>query len=81
VAARTEVAALLTKMEAVVQRWHAQHATGEREAFERMNVMRSLEFARERARKVADALDLPADAPVVAEARPRRRATPGPAVH
>jgi tetratricopeptide (TPR) repeat protein len=39
------VMCLLDESAAVVRRWHEQHRTGEREAFDRMQRMRSLEFA------------------------------------
>lgn len=43
---------LLTEVEEVVQRRHDQHPTGEREAFDRMMEMRSVEFAKEVAHRV-----------------------------
>ena len=39
------VARLLDESVAVVRRWHEQHPTGEREAFDRMQRMRSRHFA------------------------------------
>ena len=46
------VSDLLLEMETVVQRWHAEHPTSEREAFDRMQVMRSLDFAWEKSRSI-----------------------------
>ncbi|PRQ05689.1 tetratricopeptide repeat protein [Enhygromyxa salina] len=45
--------ALLTEVEEVEQRRHEQHRTGQREAYDRMQQLRSLEFAREVAEQVA----------------------------
>jgi hypothetical protein len=42
------VARLLDESAAVVGRWHEQHPTGEREAFDRMNLLRSLSSPRRR---------------------------------
>jgi hypothetical protein len=50
------VVRLLDESVAVVRRWHAQHPTGEREAFDRMRVMRSPEFAQAEAWKLRDLL-------------------------
>jgi hypothetical protein len=72
VAARPEVASLLDEVEAVVQRRREQHPTGEREAFDRMTRMRTLPFAEERARQIAEGLGLPEDTPLQPE-RPRHR--------
>jgi tetratricopeptide (TPR) repeat protein len=47
---------LLDESAAVVGRWHEQHRTGEREAFDRMQRMRSLEFAQTEAAKLRDLL-------------------------
>ncbi|MFC1611158.1 tetratricopeptide repeat protein [Myxococcota bacterium] len=44
--------ALLTEVMEVVVRWHAQHPTGEREAFDRMQLMHTPEFARNEARTI-----------------------------
>ncbi len=44
---------------AVVRRWHEQHRTGEREAFDRMRVMRSPEFAKAEAGQLRDLLAAP----------------------
>lgn len=44
--------ALLTETEEVVQRWQEEHRTDEREAFDRMQEMRSVAFAREVAERV-----------------------------
>ncbi len=48
------VAGLLDEIVAVVQRRTKQHPTGEREAFERMTLMHSREFANAEARKLRD---------------------------
>jgi hypothetical protein len=48
------VVRLLDESVAVVRRWHAQHPTGECEAFDRMRVMRSPEFAQAEAWKMRD---------------------------
>jgi hypothetical protein len=40
---------LLQEKEEVVRRWHEQHSTGERGAFDRMYVMNSWDFAQEQA--------------------------------
>jgi tetratricopeptide (TPR) repeat protein len=50
------VVRLLDESVAVVRRWHAQHPTGEREAFDCMRVMRSPEFAQAEAWKLSDLL-------------------------
>jgi tetratricopeptide (TPR) repeat protein len=50
------VAKLLDESIAVVRRWHAQHATGEREAFDRMHRMRSRHFAEVEAGTLRDLL-------------------------
>lgn len=50
---------LLDESVAVVRRWHEQHRTGEREAFDRMRVMRSPEFAKAEAGKLRDLLAAP----------------------
>jgi tetratricopeptide (TPR) repeat protein len=82
VAAQPDVAGLLEEVEAVVDRWRQQHRTGDREAFERMNLMHTMQFAHEGAREIADRLGLPEDASSLPEGRRRRsRATPAPAVH
>jgi tetratricopeptide (TPR) repeat protein len=47
---------LLDESAAVVGRWHEQHRTGKREAFDRMQRMRSLEFAQTEAAKLRDLL-------------------------
>jgi hypothetical protein len=43
----------------VVGRWHEQHPTGEREAFDRMNLLRSPEFAKAEAWKLRDLVSTP----------------------
>lgn len=48
------VAKLLDESVAVVARWHEQHATSDREAFDRMQLMHSREFANAEARKLLD---------------------------
>ena len=45
---------LLDESATVVSRWHEQHRTGEREAFDRMQRMRSLDFATTEAAKLRD---------------------------
>lgn len=50
---------LLDESVAVVRRWHEQHRTGEREAFDRTRVMRSPEFAKAEAGKLRDLLAAP----------------------
>jgi tetratricopeptide (TPR) repeat protein len=45
---------LLDESAAVVHRWHEQHRTGQREAFDRMQRMRSREFAEAEAGKLRD---------------------------
>jgi tetratricopeptide (TPR) repeat protein len=82
VLAGPDVAGLLKEIEAVVLRWHVQHRTGEREAFDWMNLMHSVPFAEERACGIADSLGLPEDAPALPEPRERRKAAaPPPRVH
>jgi hypothetical protein len=58
IATRPGVAALLKEAETVVQRRHEQHRSGEREAFDRMNQMRSIDFARSKSRVLAGELAL-----------------------
>ena len=53
------VVRLLDEGVAVVRRWHEQHRTGEREAFDRMQRRRSLEFAKTEAAKLRDLLAPP----------------------
>jgi tetratricopeptide (TPR) repeat protein len=60
--ARPDVVGLLEEIEAVVGRWHEQHRTGAREAFDRMRLMRDRAFAEQRGRAVGDALGLPEEA-------------------
>lgn len=48
------VVRLLDESAAVVRRWHEQHRTGEREAFDRMQRMHSREFAEAEAGKLRD---------------------------
>ena len=50
---------LLDESAAVVRRWHEQHRTGEREAFDRMRVIRSPEFANAEAGQLRDLLAAP----------------------
>jgi tetratricopeptide (TPR) repeat protein len=52
------VAGLLDELAAVVRRWHGGHATGQRTAFDRMQLMRSRPFAVAEAGKLADLLPL-----------------------
>ena len=56
VAGHPRVDELLKEVKEVVKRWHAQHPTGEREAFDRMQLMHTPEFARAEARAVSDGL-------------------------
>ena len=51
------VAALLEEKEEVIDRWHAQHTSGEREAFSRKHEMESQEFARDEARRLLGGLE------------------------
>ena len=53
------VMCLLDESATVVRRWHEQHRTGERQAFDRMQRMRSLEFAKAEAGKLRDLLAAP----------------------
>ena len=53
------VAGLLDEIAAVVQRRMAQHPTGEREAFDRMTLMHSREFAQIEAHKLRDHIVAP----------------------
>ena len=53
------VVGLLDEIVAVVQRRTAQHPTGEREAFDRMTLMHSPEFAQLQARKLRDHIVAP----------------------
>lgn len=53
------VVRLLDESVAVVRKWHEQHRTGEREAFDRMRVMRSPEFAQAEAWKLRDLIAAP----------------------
>lgn len=48
------VAKLLDESDAVVRRWHDEHRTGDRSAFDRRTLMRSREFAEVEARKLRD---------------------------
>jgi tetratricopeptide (TPR) repeat protein len=50
------VAKLLEESMDVVRRWHQEHRTGERAAFDQMTLMRSRSFAATEARKLADLL-------------------------
>ena len=50
------VAKLLDQSAAVVRRWHEQHPTGEREAFDQMQRMRSRQFAKVEAGTLRDLL-------------------------
>jgi tetratricopeptide (TPR) repeat protein len=50
---------LLDETATVVCRWHEQHATGEREAFDRMQLMRSRQFAKAEAWKLRDLVAVP----------------------
>lgn len=57
--ADARVARLLDESAAVVGSWHEQHRTGEREAFDRMQLMRSLDFATAEAAKLRDLVAIP----------------------
>ena len=46
------VGALLNEMDLLIRRWHDQHPTGEREAFDRMRQMQQPEFARQEAQEL-----------------------------
>jgi len=50
------VVRLLDESTTVVRRWLEQHPTGEREAFDRMQLMRSPEFAKAEAWRLHDLL-------------------------
>lgn len=50
------VARLLDESSAVVRRWHEEHRTGRRSAFDRMSRMRSAQFAAVEAQKLLDLL-------------------------
>ena len=50
------VSELLAEIEEVRKRWHDQHRTGEREAFDRMHQMQTPEFARRETEKLAGSL-------------------------
>ncbi|MCG6880434.1 MAG: tetratricopeptide repeat protein [Deltaproteobacteria bacterium] len=52
------VGALLNEMDLVIRRWREQHPTGEREAFDRMNLMQKQEFARQEAQELLREVDL-----------------------
>lgn len=49
--------ALFNEMDAVVRRWHAQHSTRDREAYDRMMQMQRPEFARQEAHELLKAGD------------------------
>jgi tetratricopeptide (TPR) repeat protein len=53
------VGRLLDESGAVVRRWQEQHPTGEREAFDQMQLMRSPEFAETEAGKLRDLVPAP----------------------
>jgi hypothetical protein len=50
---------LLDEIATVVHRWHDQHRTGERDAFDRMQLMRSHVFAKAETAKLRDLLAAP----------------------
>jgi tetratricopeptide (TPR) repeat protein len=79
--ARPEVAGLLDEIEAVVRRWHEQHRTGTREAFDRMRLMQGRAFAEQRACEIGDALALPEEAPLPEAKRRRATGARRPVVH
>lgn len=49
------VASLVTEMRETIARWHEQHPTAEREAFQRMTEMKAVAFARKQARRLREA--------------------------
>jgi hypothetical protein len=57
---------LLDESATVVRRWHEQHPTGEREAFDRMQLMQSPGFAEGEAWKLRDLLAVPGAAARIA---------------
>jgi len=54
----THAAALLDEIQDVKKRWHEQHRTEEREAFDRMRLMESPQFARQEAKKRVDLIEV-----------------------
>ena len=50
------IEAMLDEIKNVIRRWHHQHRTEHREAFDRMQQMRTPEYAREQARELAPGL-------------------------
>lgn len=52
IASHPRVAQLTRETEEVVQRWHEQHRTDEREAFDRMQEIRAFQFACDEAKKL-----------------------------
>lgn len=73
------MAALLAEVADLDRRWFGQ-PKADRAIFERMNRMKSLDFARERAAEISAALALPEGPPQEPEPR-RRRATAVARVH
>ena len=53
------VSRLLEEIGEVEERWRRQHPTGEREAFDRMMLMRAPEFARAEATRLHDLVERP----------------------
>lgn len=67
------VASLLAEVEDLARRWFG-HPQAERAIFERVNRIKTLDFARERAAEIAAALGLPEEPPAAPEPRRRRGA-------
>jgi hypothetical protein len=65
------VAALLNEVEDLARRWFGQ-PKADRALFDRLDRMKTLDFARERAAEFASALGLPEEPPTVREQRRRR---------
>jgi hypothetical protein len=51
-----QVDAMLDEVGHVIHRWHHQHARGQREAFDRMTEMKTIEYARARAEELGPEL-------------------------
>jgi hypothetical protein len=54
----THAAALLDEIQDVKKRWHEQHRTDERDAFDRMKHMKSPQFARQEGEKLLDFVEV-----------------------
>jgi tetratricopeptide (TPR) repeat protein len=70
IATDARVAALVDEIVDVVRRWHKQPSAGDHEAFQRMQLMHSREFANSEASKLRDLAVVPRSAPV--GIKPRR---------